>query len=63
MRRQVRGIGFDLDLLQRHFPFPQVSAQEILEAFAEASEERNRRLGLGWESEIGLNPFTGRRKD
>lgn len=35
----------------------------ILEAFAEASEERNRRLGLGWESEIGLNPFTGRRKD
>jgi hypothetical protein len=36
---------------------------EILEAFAEASEERNRRLGLGWESEIGLNPFTGRRKD
>lgn len=35
----------------------------LLEAFAEASEERNRRLGLGWESEIGLNPFTGRRKD
>jgi hypothetical protein len=36
---------------------------EVLEAFAEASEERNQRLGLGWESEIGLNPFTGRRKE
>lgn len=33
----------------------------ILQAFAELAESRNQLLGLGWESEFGMRPMTGRR--
>lgn len=35
--------------------------QIVLQAFGELAESRNQLLGLGWESEFGLHPLTGRR--
>ena len=32
----------------------------MLRAFADTAEERNRLLGLGWESEFGMSPMPGR---
>ena len=32
----------------------------MLQAFAETAEERNQRLGLGWESEFGMSPMPER---
>ena len=37
--------------------------EAVLDAFAELAEERNQQLGLGWESEFGISPLTGRRKE
>lgn len=58
----VRGM-VRVDTTPEEFDRHRQLLEAVLDAFAELAEERNQQLGLGWESEFGMSPLDGRRKE